>query len=159
MVAGLIQALIALNNEAYVPERWHQTLLTIAIISSSIIFNTVLAVKLPLIEGKSIPPPVAMTVESLTRRFAGIILILHLCGVFAIIIPLWVLAPRTPTRIALLDYTNIGGWDTQGLAAVIGMVTPLNVLIGYDCSVHMCKSRWLGSKLAEPCMNMHLTAV
>lgn len=51
MVGGLIQALVALNNESYVPERWHQTLFTIAVISSSIIFNTVLAVKLPLIEG------------------------------------------------------------------------------------------------------------
>lgn len=51
MVGGLIQALIALNNESYVPQRWHQTLLTIAVISSSIIFNTVLAVRLPLIEG------------------------------------------------------------------------------------------------------------
>ena len=31
----------------------------------------------------------------------------------------------------------------MGLAALIGMVTPLNVLIGYDCSVHMCESqRW-----------------
>ena len=27
----------------------------------------------------------------------------------------------------------------MGLAALIGMVTPFNVLIGYDCSVHMCK--------------------
>lgn len=67
----------------------------------------------------------------------GIILILHLCGVFAIIIPLWVMAPRAPVDVALLNYTNIGDWPTQGLAAVIGMVTPLNVLIGYDCSVHM----------------------
>lgn len=51
MVAGLIQALIALNDESYVPQRWHQTLLTIAVISSSIFFNSVLAVRLPLIEG------------------------------------------------------------------------------------------------------------
>ncbi|OQN95236.1 hypothetical protein B0A48_18628, partial [Cryoendolithus antarcticus] len=43
MVGGLIQALIALNNESYMPQPWHQTLLTIAIISSSIVFNTLLA--------------------------------------------------------------------------------------------------------------------
>lgn len=54
MVAGLIQALVALNNESYVPERWHQTLFTIAVVLSSVVFNTVLAVKLPLIEGGSI---------------------------------------------------------------------------------------------------------
>lgn len=54
MVGGLIQALISLNNESYVPKRWHQTLLTIAVVSSSVVFNTVLAVKLPLIEGELI---------------------------------------------------------------------------------------------------------
>ncbi|KAI7107712.1 amino acid transporter-like protein [Hortaea werneckii] len=119
MVGGLIQALISLNHEAYVPERWHQTLLTIAVVVSSVVFNTVLAVKLPLIE--------------------GILLTLHLCGVFAIVIPLWVMAPRAPVDVALRNYTNDGGWDTTGLAAMIGMVTPLNVLIGYDCTVHMAE--------------------
>ena len=119
MVGGIIQGLIALNDETYVPQRWHATLLTIAVISSSIIFNTFLAVRLPLIE--------------------GIVLVLHLCGIFAIIIPLWVMAPRAPAHVALLDFQNNGGWPTTGLSAMIGLVTPLNVLIGYDCSVHMCK--------------------
>jgi len=49
------------------------------------------------------------------------------------------MGPRAPARTALLDYQNLGGWDSMGLAALIGMVTPLNVLIGYDCSVHMCR--------------------
>ncbi|KAI6915138.1 amino acid transporter-like protein [Hortaea werneckii] len=119
MVGGLIQALVALNNESYVPERWHQTLFTIAVVLSSVVFNTVLAVKLPLIE--------------------GVLLGLQLCGVFVVVIPLWVMAPRTPVNTALFDYTNVGGWDTKGLAALIGMVTPLNVLIGYDCTVHMAE--------------------
>ncbi|KAK0768445.1 hypothetical protein LTR59_017660 [Friedmanniomyces endolithicus] len=117
MVGGIIQGLIALNYPTYVPERWHATLLTIAIIASSIFFNTFLAVRLPLIE--------------------GIVLVLHLCGIFAIIVPLWVLAPRAPAHTALLEFQNKGGWPTTGLSAMIGLVTPLNVLIGYDCSVHM----------------------
>ncbi|KAI7463086.1 amino acid transporter-like protein [Hortaea werneckii] len=119
MVGGLIQALISLNHEAYVAERWHQTLLTIAVVVSSVVFNTVLAVKLPLIE--------------------GILLVLHLCGVLVVVIPLWVMAPRAPVDVALFQYTNVGGWDTTALAALIGMVTPLNVLIGYDCTVHMAE--------------------
>jgi choline transport protein len=119
MVSGIIQGLIALNDESYVPQRWHGTLITIAIIFNAIMFNTFLAVKLPLIE--------------------GILLGLHVCGVFVIVVPLWVMGPRAPVRTALLDYQNLGGWDSMGLAALIGMVTPLNVLIGYDCSVHMCK--------------------
>ena len=51
------------------------------------------------------------------------------------------MAPRAPVDVALRNYTNDGGWDTTGLAAMIGMVTPLNVLIGYDCTVHMGKSQ------------------
>ncbi|KAK0971669.1 hypothetical protein LTR54_017732 [Friedmanniomyces endolithicus] len=117
MVGGIIQGLIALNYPSYVPQRWHATLLTIAIIASAIMFNTFLAVRLPLIE--------------------GIVLVLHLCGIFAIIIPLWVMAPRAPAHTALLDFVNNGGWPTTGLSSMIGLVTPLNVLIGYDCSVHM----------------------
>lgn len=66
MVSGIIQGMIALNDESYVPQRWHGTMITIAIIFNAIMFNTFLAVKLPLIE--------------------GILLGLHVCGVFAIVV-------------------------------------------------------------------------
>lgn len=111
MVGGLIQALVALNNESYVPQPWHQTLFTIAVISSSIFFNTVLAVRLPLIEGKVDQADARFGYKAYHLSWTGIILILHICGVFAIIVPLWVLAPRAPADVALLDYTNIGGWS------------------------------------------------
>jgi hypothetical protein len=39
----------------------------------------------------------------------------------------------------LLEFSNNGGWPSTGLSAMIGLTTPLSVLIGYDCSVHMCK--------------------
>ncbi|KAL1304357.1 hypothetical protein AAFC00_000754 [Neodothiora populina] len=68
IVATIIQGLIALNNEDYVWHSWHGTLLTIAVISFAIFFNTILAVHMPLLEGS--------------------VLILHLVGFFAIIIPL-----------------------------------------------------------------------
>jgi choline transport protein len=119
MVGTIIQGLIALNVSDYVWHNWHGTLLTIGAISFSIIFNTVLAVRLPLIE--------------------GIVLILHLTGLFAIIIPLWIMAPLAKPHAALLEFSNNGGWPTTGLSAMIGLTTPLSVLIGYDCSVHMCK--------------------
>lgn len=119
MVGSIIQGLIALNVSDYVWHNWHGTLLTIATISFAVIFNTVLAVQLPLLE--------------------GVVLILHLAGLFAIIIPLWVMAPRATAQTALLDFTNFGGWSSTGLSAMVGLTTPLSVLIGFDCSVHMCK--------------------
>ncbi len=71
LVAGQIQGLIILNNDTYVPQRWHGTMLVIAINTFSQAFNTFLARKLPLVE--------------------GIVLVLHIFGFFAILVPLLVL--------------------------------------------------------------------
>lgn len=68
------------------------------------------------------------------------VLILHITGFFAIVIPLWVMAPRGRAEVVLLEFSNFGGWPTTGLSAMIGLLAPMAVLVGYDCSVHMCKS-------------------
>lgn len=117
MAGSVIQGLIALNVEGYVWEQYHGTLLTIGVVLFATIFNTFFAAKLPVIEAS--------------------ILILHFCGLFAIIIPLWVLAPRAPVRETLLGFQNNGAWPSTGLSAMIGLTTPLSVIVGYDCSVHM----------------------
>lgn len=119
MVGTITQGLIALNVQDYVWHNWHGTLLTIAVIVFSIAFNTILAFRLPLIE--------------------GIVLFLHIAGFFAIIIPLWVTGPRASPREALLEFTNNGGWPSVGLSSMIGLTAPMSVLIGFDCAVHMCK--------------------
>lgn len=117
MTGTIIQGLIALNNEDYVFQRWHGTLLTIAIIASSVVFNTFLSTHLSLIE--------------------GILLILHIVGLFVMVIPLWATASHGKAAEVLLTFTNNGGWPTTGLSAMIGLAAPIGVFIGYDCSVHM----------------------
>ena len=82
----------------------------------------------------------------LTFLSEGMVLILHILGLFGIIIPLWVMAPRGEARVVLLEFTNFGGWSSNGLSAMIGLLSPMAVLVGYDCSVHMCKS-WLISPI------------
>lgn len=49
LVGTIIQGLIILNDPTYVHKAWHGTLLSIAIVFFSIIFNTALASRLPLI--------------------------------------------------------------------------------------------------------------
>ena len=115
----MIQGLIALNDPSYVFERWHGTLLTIAVIVFSIIFNSVLAFSLPLLE--------------------LCLLGLHIAGFFAIIITLWVVGPKGDAHTVLLEFTNNGGWPTTGLSSMIGLLAPVAVLIGYDCSAHMAE--------------------
>ncbi|KXL48511.1 hypothetical protein M433DRAFT_76050 [Acidomyces richmondensis BFW] len=117
-IAGtLIQGLIVLNNDAYVFERWQGTLLVIAIVSFAALFNTVLAKRLPMIE--------------------GMVLILHLVGFFGVLIPLWVLAPRNSAKMVFTQFENLGGWPTQGLSFMVGLLTSVYGLLGADSAVHM----------------------
>ena len=119
LVGTIMQGLIALNVPDYSYHRWHGTLLTIAVVVFTIVFNTSLASRLPLLE--------------------GCVLILHILGFFAIIIPLWVMGPRGRPEVVLLEFTNNGGWPTTGLSSMIGLLAPMAVLVGYDCSVHMAE--------------------
>ncbi|KAL9594593.1 MAG: hypothetical protein Q9219_006953 [cf. Caloplaca sp. 3 TL-2023] len=109
--------LIVLNNPTYVYERWHGTLLVWAITAFCVLFNTVLAKRLPAVE--------------------GVVLTIHIMGLFAVIVPLWILSPRATSSEALLTFSNGGGWPTTGLSAMIGLLTPMGSLCGFDCAVHM----------------------
>ncbi len=119
VVGTIIQGLIVLNHPNYVFERWHGTLLVWAIVSFCVIFNTILAKRLPAVE--------------------GLVLIIHIMGLFAIIVPLWILSPRATGNEALLTFTNGGQWPTFGISAMIGLLTPMGSLCGFDCAVHMCQ--------------------
>ena len=117
LAGSTIQGLIILNDPTYVPKQWHATLLIIALTVFSIFFNTVLAKKLPLVE--------------------GLLLVLHVLGLFAIIITLWVLAPRADAYTVWTEFTNGGNWNSDGTATLVGLAAPIISLIGFDCAVHM----------------------
>lgn len=120
MVGTIIQGLIIINNnENYVFQAWHGTLLSIAVICFAIIFNTFLAGKLPFTQGVAV--------------------VVHILGRFGVIIPLWILSPRGDSHKVLLEFTNLGNWPTTGLSSMIGLTTPVSICIGYDCSVHLAE--------------------
>ncbi|KAH8810844.1 amino acid permease [Xylogone sp. PMI_703] len=117
LAGTMIQGLLVLDNATYVFKNWHGTLLVIAITAFCIIFNTFLAKKLPMVE--------------------GLILIIHIVGFFAVLIPLWVLAPRNAASDVFTQFLNLGGWSTTGLAFMVGLLSPVYTLIGADSAVHM----------------------
>ncbi|KAK4495356.1 hypothetical protein PRZ48_013687 [Zasmidium cellare] len=117
LAGTIIQGLIVLNNPGYVFESWHGTLLVIAVATFAIIFNTVLAKRLPLVE--------------------GLLLVLHVLGLFAIIITLWVLAPTASAKDVFGELTNAGGWNSEGTSFMVGLLSPMASMIGFDCAVHM----------------------
>ncbi|KAF2198016.1 amino acid transporter [Delitschia confertaspora ATCC 74209] len=121
-----IQGLIILNNGSYVPKRWHLTMLVIAIMTFCQLFNTFLARKLPLVE--------------------GIVLVLHICGFFAILIPLWVLGERGNAKKVFTTFTDGGGWGSIGLSCLVDMLSPIFSFIGPDSATHMSEELHDASK-------------
>lgn len=107
----MMVGIIAINYpDSYNYQPWHVTLLVIAVALVALFFNTFLAQKLPLIE--------------------GIILIIHVFGFFAILIPLWVLSPTTPAAEVFGSIEDRGGWGNKGLACLVGLTGPMMALIG-----------------------------
>jgi choline transport protein len=117
LAGGQIQGLLILNNPNYVPERWHGTLLIIAVATFAIVFNTLLARKLPLVE--------------------GIVLVLHIFGFFAVFITMWVLGPRSPTSEVFGSFQDNAGWGSVGLSVLVGQLAPVLSLLGADAATHM----------------------
>jgi choline transport protein len=116
--AAEIQGLAILNYPNYVPKQWHLCLIMIAVTGVCGIFNTFLARKLPLVE--------------------GCVLILHILGFFAIMIPLWILAPRTDAKTVFTSFNN-NGWSATGLSVLVGIISPAVSLIGSDSATHMAE--------------------
>jgi amino acid transporter len=110
---------LVLNIESYKSHQWHGTLLTISIAGFAVVFNTFLAKKLPLVE--------------------GFVLIIHILGIFPIIIPLWVLAPKNSAKAVFTPFANKGGWSSTGVSVLVGMTQIVASMGGFDCVVHMCE--------------------
>ena len=122
-----MQGLIILNNESYTPERWHLTLIVIAIVTTCQVFNTFLYRALPLLE--------------------TLALVLHTTGFFAILIPLWVMGPRLRTASdVFFTFTDGGGWGNTGLSCLIGILSPIFSMIGPDSATHMAEELRNASK-------------
>lgn len=116
-VAGTqIQGLLVLNYPNYVYESYHGTLLMIAIALFAVFFNTVMARKLPLIE--------------------GLILIVHIGAFIGIIVTLWVLAPRRDAAFVFTQFSN-NGWSSLGLSSLAGATAAISPFLGADGAVHM----------------------
>ncbi|KAF5716472.1 choline permease [Fusarium globosum] len=117
-IAGTqIQGLVVLNYPEYVPKPWHGTLLTIAVAAFSVVFNTLLARKLPLIEAT--------------------VLVIHIFAFFGILVTLWVLSPRADATAVFTEFTDGGGWGSIGGSALVGILAGVLPLLGADAAVHM----------------------
>lgn len=126
LAATEIQGLIILNHPNYAPQRWHGTLLALALVFILLFINTILAKELPSIE--------------------GILLILHVSGFIGILVTLWALAPHSSPHDVFNDFNDGGNWHSMGLATLIGILSPTLSLIGPDAVVHVSEEARDASK-------------
>ncbi|WEW54853.1 hypothetical protein PRK78_000279 [Emydomyces testavorans] len=62
----------------------------------------------------------------------GFILILHVFGFFAVLIPLWVLGPRNSVKEVFQTVEDRGRWGSNGLACLVGLLAPVYALIAEE---------------------------
>lgn len=99
-----------LNYPDYGFQRWHGTLLHIAIVLVALFVNTITKPLLPVIE--------------------LILLALHVVSFFALMIPLIVRAPHASAKEVFATFYNGGGWSTDGLSFFVGLTATMFAFVG-----------------------------
>ncbi|KAJ5182359.1 Amino acid/polyamine transporter I [Penicillium cf. viridicatum] len=130
--ATVTQGLVVLNYPNYVAEGWQGTLMMFAALIICVIVNSIGAKLLPQVE--------------------GLILIFHIAGFFAVLIPLVYLAPHKDASFVFGTFENSSGWNNAGLTWLIGLVGTNLPFIGYDGPCHMAEEVINASIIVPWCM-------
>ena len=109
----------AINSRSdYSPERWHGTLLSVAVVLVCLLFNSFLSKGLPQVETAT--------------------LALHVSLFVVILVVITAMSPTKSSNNevwALL--LNEGGYESKGLSFFVGLITPVFAFTGVDGAVHM----------------------
>lgn len=128
----MIQGLIALTNASYVPHAWHATLLYWSVVAFGLVINTV--------GGATLLP-----------KFEGLILVLHVVGFFAVLIPLVYMSDHSSAKDVFATWVNDGGWETQGVSFFVGLIGVVFAFAGGDAAVHVSLTLSLSSGYDYAC--------
>ena len=89
-------------NPEYTPASWHLVLGAWATVAIAMLINVRGGLLLP--------------------RFEATMLMLHICGLFAITIPLAVLSPKRDNYFVFKQFENNGEYPSQGLSFMVGII-------------------------------------
>ncbi|KAH7120766.1 amino acid permease [Dendryphion nanum] len=118
--AGLqTQALIILNDATYTPQRWQGLLLFWAVLIYAAALN---------IWGSRLLPT--------ANLLSGV---LHIAGFLTILIVLAVLAPKNTPSFVFTQVTNSSGWSNPGISWLVGLLSAVYPLLGYDAACHLAE--------------------
>ncbi|RKL02447.1 hypothetical protein BFJ68_g12004 [Fusarium oxysporum] len=109
--AGLqMQALIIVNNETYVPERWQGMLFYWLVLVYALALN---------IWGDRLLP--------YTNTVSGAI---HVIGFVTIVVVLGVMAPKNSASFVFTEVTNSSGWSNDGVSWLVGLLSAVYPFLG-----------------------------
>ncbi|KAJ3495730.1 hypothetical protein NLG97_g3179 [Lecanicillium saksenae] len=130
LTGTMIQGMIKMNNlETYMPQPYQGTLLFWAIMLFAVFINAIVSSALP--------------------KFEGLILILHVLGFFAILIPMVSLGYHGDPHEVFTKFNNGGAWPTQGLSFMVGLIGNVFAFVGVDAAFHMSEET-LNSAVTVP---------
>ena len=121
IIGTLLQSLVILDDPDYAYTSWQGTLIVWAVIAFSMLINTV--------------------ARSLLPKLEGIILVIHIIGCFGVFVPLLVLSEQKSSLDVWLTFNNGGGWSSQGLSTMIGILLSVFLFTGVDGAVHVIPKR------------------
>ncbi|KAH7396336.1 amino acid permease [Pyrenochaeta sp. MPI-SDFR-AT-0127] len=114
-----ITGLVIMNDDTYIPARWKALLIYWAILVYATAMN---------IWGSRMLPT--------ANLLAGV---LHVVGFFAILIVLGVMAPKNTSSFVFTEITNSSGWSSDGVSWLIGLLSTVYPLLGYDAACHLAE--------------------
>ncbi|KAF9691162.1 hypothetical protein EKO04_010592 [Ascochyta lentis] len=118
--AGLqLQALIILNDASYVPARWQGLSFYWLILLYAAAIN---------IWGSRMLPT--------TNLLSGV---LHITGFLAILVTLGVTAPKNTASFVFTEVSNSSGWSSDGVSWLVGLLSSVYPLLGYDAACHLAE--------------------
>lgn len=126
LVGTLIQACAIVVYPDYAPTGWQGTLMVIAITFLVWVLNVYGANLMPL--------------------FQNLMLVFHILGFLVIIIVLWILSPRATAKATFTEFTNDGGWNSIGLALMVGQISAIYACISKRAIVCMQRTGILTKK-------------
>ncbi|CAD6571500.1 MAG: hypothetical protein ASARMPRED_004616 [Alectoria sarmentosa] len=116
---SLIQGLLVLNYPDKTFHPYQVTLLGYSCLLIAVFVNTVIVELLPSIE--------------------SIMLIIHIIGFFVVMIIISYMAPHSSAVDVFTVFSNGGGWPTQGLSVMVGLIGNVFSFTGADAAVHMAE--------------------
>lgn len=105
LAGTVIQCLATVNYPSYTAPNWQSTICVLAVVVVSGAFNIWCSWCFSILNNIS--------------------MVLHITGLVAVVVTLWVLAPHPPASEVLLQFANEGGWSTMPLSLMVVQINAI----------------------------------